>query len=407
MFKEEQVLMSSNAEVIRNAALYSSDFDLEALAEALKQIFGAKSVNVQQEGTYVSVKTGSWLAKSEYRFRMMTSQTEPDKFDEMKNGMYHFFAQIPAQKPTVHEKLLIQITTLNSVIGVESDKAFSEAFQQQLYELARKLNAIVLMGSRNLMTQEGKLLLDLDGRSEVDDFIVTAHSSLLHDEQIPSPSASARKERSESRLRQEGVPVNAHLPVIEEEEQTRIRSVEEVAARAIALCIAAVKGESDGAGEDPAETSDLIARITNQYGADVFFTQSERAYLNEPAPERSQIAAFSWGYESYWVMLWALGFIEKLERPDRICDVGHSVSVLQRHEDFEAFLRASRMRSKQEIMDEADLIYRYDWACVDARIKNQEAPAALEAGVVYERHRSLNWLIRYMDQEWDHVTTDT
>ncbi|OWR27511.1 hypothetical protein CDO73_22210 [Saccharibacillus sp. O23] len=392
---------------MRNAALYSPNFDLEAVIEALNEVFGAKSVNMQQESTYAKAKTGSWLGKSEYGFRIMTGKTEPDKFEEMKNGMYHFFAQVPAQKPTVHEKLLIQITTLNMVIGVESDKAFSAAFQQQLYELARKLNAIVLMGARNLMTQEGKLLLDLDGYSEVDDFIVTAHSSLLHDEPMPSASASARKDRSERRLREEGVPVNAHLPVIEEEDQTRIRSVEEVASRAIALCIAAVKGESDGAGENPEETSDLIARITNQYEAQAFFTERERAYLNESAPERSQIAAFSWGYESYWVMLWALGFIEKLERPDRICDVGHSVSVLQQHEDFEGFLRASRIRSKQEIMDEADLIYRYDWACVDARIQNLEAPAGLDAGVVYERHRSLNWLIRYMDQEWDYVTTDT
>ncbi|OWA33163.1 hypothetical protein B9G55_22880 [Saccharibacillus sp. O16] len=399
--------MSSNAEVIRNAALYSSNLDLKTVEDALNQVFGVKSVSVQQEGTYASVKTGSWLAKSEYRFRTMTSQTEPDKFEEMKNGMYHFFAQVPAQKPTVHEKLLIQITTLNMVIGVESEKTFSEAFQQQLYELARKLNAIVLMGARRLMTQEGRLLLDLDGRSEVDDFTVTAHSSLLHEEYHPSEENLARKERSEHRLKGEGVPVNAHLPFIEEEEQTRIRSVEETAARAVALCITAVKGESDGAGEDPAETSELIARIANSYGADAFFTESERAYLKEPTPESSQIAAFSWGYESYWVMLWALGFVEKLERPDRICDVGHAVSILQRYENFESFLEASRMRSKHEIMDEADLIYRYDWACVDARIQNQEAPAGLEAGVVYERHRSLNWLIHYMDQDWDHVTTDT
>lgn len=399
--------MSSTTEVIRNAALYSPNMDLEAFSEALKEMFGVKSVNMQQESTYAKVKTGNWLSKSEYGFRIMTSKTEPDKFEEMKNGMYHFFAQVPAQKPTVHEKLLIQITTLNMVIGVESDKAFSAAFQQQLYELARKLNAIVLMGSRNLMTAEGKLLLDLDGRSEVDDFTVTAHSSLLHEERMPSASSLARKEHSERKLREEGVPVNAHLPVIEEEEQTRIRSIEEVAARSIALCIAAVKGESDGAGEDPEETSDLIARITNQYAAQAFFTEREQAYLNEPAPERAQIAAFSWGYESYWVMLWALGFIEKLERPDRICDVGHAVSILQEYENFEDFLRASRMRSKSEIMDEADLIYRYDWACVDARIKNLAAPAGLDGGVVYERHRSLNWLICYMEQEWDHVTTDT
>jgi len=27
--------------------------------------------------------------------------------------------------------------------------------------------------------------------------------------------------------------------------------------------------------------------------------------------------------------------------------------------------------------------------------------------IIVERHRALNWLIRYMNQDWDDVTTDT
>ena len=59
------------------------------------------------------------------------------------------------------------------------------------------------------------------------------------------------------------------------------------------------------------------------------------------------------------------------------------------------------------ILDEADRIYRYDWACADARIKGRDAPAGLDPGVVVERHRMFNWLIRYMDAAWDDVRTDT
>jgi hypothetical protein len=31
----------------------------------------------------------------------------------------------------------------------------------------------------------------------------------------------------------------------------------------------------------------------------------------------------------------------------------------------------------------------------------------LHPGVAQERHHALNWLIGYMDQEWDKVSTDT
>ena len=43
----------------------------------------------------------------------------------------------------------------------------------------------------------------------------------------------------------------------------------------------------------------------------------------------------------------------------------------------------------------------------DARIKGRDAPAGLDPGVVVERHRMFNWLIRYMDAAWDDVRTDT
>jgi hypothetical protein len=36
-----------------------------------------------------------------------------------------------------------------------------------------------------------------------------------------------------------------------------------------------------------------------------------------------------------------------------------------------------------EILDQADLIYRYDWACVDARLKQQDAPENLNASLLW------------------------
>lgn len=37
---------------------------------------------------------------------------------------------------------------------------------------------------------------------------------------------------------------------------------------------------------------------------------------------------FLWKYEAYWTLLWALGFVEQLEYPDKICDVPLAVSLL-------------------------------------------------------------------------------
>jgi hypothetical protein len=38
---------------------------------------------------------------------------------------------------------------------------------------------------------------------------------------------------------------------------------------------------------------------------------------------------------------------------------------------------------------------------------NRGDAAGLEAGVVLERHYALNGFIRYLDSEWDDISTDT
>ena len=213
-----------------------------------------------------------------------------------------------------------------------------------------------------------------------------------------SPEAMARKQRSIDLLKAEGIPYIDHLPVIESEAESIRRSDEEVARRAIALCFVAAKGEG-------IEQS-MIERMISDYDAASAFTPQEHAFISDPDPNEHDRVQFVWRYECYWVMLWALGFVEALGRPDHICDVGASVVIL-RDLGREGFMNRAKLRPQAELLDAADLIYRYAWACADARINGREAPAGLEPGVVHERHYALNWLIGYGQQEWDDISTDT
>lgn len=214
----------------------------------------------------------------------------------------------------------------------------------------------------------------------------------------PSVEALSRKEKSIAILKQKAVPTIGHLPVIEDSQSAKKRTKEEIAHRAIALCLVAVKGE----GLDQPTVDKLI----EQYSAQDYFTPGEKNFLKNATPTQQERAQFSWRYEGYWVMLWALGYVDTLEYPDKVCDVPKAVTFLH-DSSTEDFIAKAKLRELSEILDQADLIYRYDWAAVNARVKQQNAPAHLDAGVVMERHHALNWLIGYMDQEWDDVTTDT
>lgn len=219
-----------------------------------------------------------------------------------------------------------------------------------------------------------------------------------HERKQPSEEANERKARSIVRLKKEGVPTIDHLPVIEDSKEAKTRTADEIANRAIAICLTAVKGE----GLEQATIDSLVKK----YGADKFFSPKEAAFIKNSNPTQQERIQFSWRYECYWVLLWALGYVDSLERPETACDVAKAVGFL-RDRDAAQFLKDAKLRPMTAFLDEADLIYRYHWAVVDARVKNKGAPAKLEKGVVQERHYVLNWLIGYMDQEWDDISTDT
>lgn len=207
-----------------------------------------------------------------------------------------------------------------------------------------------------------------------------------------------RKERSEEKLRRHRIPINPHLPKIESEEDANLRSPTEIARRAVALCAVAMRGE----GLDR-EEADGFLRDHDCWDA---VTPKEKSFLLNPSPADKDRITFTWRYECLWVLLWTLGHFDQLSYPSSICDAGLAVQILI-DQPKEQFIAQARTRPLSEILDEADLIYRYDWAVVNARINEQMPPGGLDPGVVYERHYALNWLVGYMEQEWDEITTDT
>ncbi|MGL4604306.1 MAG: DUF4272 domain-containing protein [Iodobacter sp.] len=213
-----------------------------------------------------------------------------------------------------------------------------------------------------------------------------------------SPEALQRKERSERVLRAEAVPINKFLPVIETERGARHRTKDKVAYRALALLVVAVKGEGL---EQPS-----VEKIVKDYGLDPHFTPKERAFVKNVSPSQHDKVQFVWRYEAAWTLLWALGYVEKLEKPVAICDVLRAVKFMQERKTKQ-FIADAKLRALPEILDQADRIYRYHWAAVDARVNGKKTPAGLEPGITLERHYALNWLVGYMDQEWDDISTDT
>lgn len=215
----------------------------------------------------------------------------------------------------------------------------------------------------------------------------------------PSAEALERKERSIQFLKQKGVPTMEGLPAIEDSATSKIRPSKQIAERLIGCMICAVGGETGD--------KKLASQMINEFSAELILTPKEEKFLATGIDARQERIQFSWRYERIWVLLWALGYIERLDYPPAICDMPKLVRLLK-GKSVEQLIKEAKPRSQKELLDEADLIYRLNWAVVDERVnKKVSVPKEVEKGVVLERHAALNWLIGYLDQDWDEISTDT
>lgn len=222
----------------------------------------------------------------------------------------------------------------------------------------------------------------------------------------PVENITATQDQLERRARSEAYCTSNEIPVyknpnslfVDPEEAVTIRTQDEVVDRALALCYLGLK--SEGLEQKHLDQMDKDFRIMEK------LTAYEKEYATAKQPTEQQTIDANWRYESLHVLLWALSYIDTLSYPDQMCNVADDVKIIYELKE-QNFRQKAKLRTKKEILDQADLILRIHWACVDARVKNEAAPGGLNSSVVYERHYSLNWLINYMNEEWDSVSTDT
>ena len=216
--------------------------------------------------------------------------------------------------------------------------------------------------------------------------------------EIETGPAAERKQRSIEQLKSENVPTIKHLSVIPDESLTTIRSLDDVAQRALCLYLISRRAE----GESYQWFQDKVA----QYRLQEAVTADEWEFAEDEQPPEYVLIKFSRRLEGYWCLLWALGYVSDLNKPTAFAAEKYASEVIETR-SWDQFLLEATLRDKTTILDQADLYYRYSWAVLDAELYGRKPPSGIEPDVVYERHYALNWLRRYNDQDWDDVTTDT
>ena len=399
--------------------IYSHQIGLEKIKEIFlshvpKGVFSNNSENLEFE-----LKDGILSPSKKitlfYRERAVPSyqipETDDSELTANLKGLYGFVASLSAENEKVKDLFLYKIQTLNSEFSIRQDKGEFKELHAIIADLSKELDAVLFVQPKTLISKSEtqhfldkdlNLIIDTDGNCEIEELEVHINSEYFDNDQTELDADQIeRKAQNEEILERENIKINRYLPSIESERETTIRTAKEIAERVSVLAVTNLVAFSSISSEEAVD-------YLQNYKLWPFTTNGEKEFLANPTEDKKRYE--TWKCEGIWTLMWALKKVDALDFPNEFCNLENiseeNYPVGKDKDPFEFINTVYEVRSKKEILDAADLYYRYNWACVDERINGRQIEN-INPGIVYERQYALNWLINYMDQDWDNVTCDT
>ena len=210
--------------------------------------------------------------------------------------------------------------------------------------------------------------------------------------------AIERRNRSIAKLRELGIPFSKGQPALPPASNVHLREKHQILQRSYALAAVCKKAAGASSSEQTGFMGSLNVRK--------FLSPVEREFIDNPSPTSAEIIDFSWRNESLLVLFWSLGFIHDLPYPNSQSNMDLVYRIFQYSYPGQLESKA-HLRTKEEILDRADLVYRMHWAATESRLNPDFPKIDLDERVLFQWHYAFNWLIHYMDEPWDNVSTDT
>jgi hypothetical protein len=199
-------------------------------------------------------------------------------------------------------------------------------------------------------------------------------------------TAIERKEYSEKILATLGITLRDELPPIEEESAVILRTPQEIAQRILILsylnCVAT----------DPSLRQEVMIFLIHEKLWN-HVTEGEKELFHKTELSEGELSTILWRAESIWLLLWTIGKLEDLQLPSEEVDLQDIFPLLPGFlEPTKSFIQTANMRSASEILDQADFIFRLNWALREADM-NGTPSTVFNASVAYERYFSINWVL--------------
>lgn len=390
-----------------NLTLYASIEDTSTIESNLFESM-ADYVIQQDDESMIILKKGLFKKKQicTIHIKERIENEDPNQFT---GGFVGYLAAELMGDTELKEKILFQAVHVNTMISFQVEEAEVEDFWPNLIAATEKIGGLLFLPSGYILDSTGAELVDPDGKIVADDVqvIVAEKETEVAAFSVVTEENINRRRATQAVLSANKIPYIDHLPLLPDSKSVQLKSAEEIARRVSAMLIITQFVREIIVDEKPEniKASRRIAEVfLNRYGVKMNLTPAEEAFLQQEEFTKQQLVDKMWLFEAAWTMLWSINLVDLLPEPTNICDVEAVLNLLTSYTNIGEMLVDVELRPAEEILDQMDENYSYHWACVEARVNGETAPALLDEGVVLERQRAFNWLTQLQNEAWDDVT---
>ena len=201
-----------------------------------------------------------------------------------------------------------------------------------------------------------------------------------------------RMERNIKLMEKDKMPFYDKMEVNISEKDVKIRKKWEIIRKVVAIVITRIAAQTFLEKKENMlkNLSDIIEIFEKKYQFKEFLTKREREFLENKKENYQLNVEFYFRLETAQTLLWVLS-IDKLPDLNNFSDLAEIIEILE-NENLKSFARKCEIRSKNQILDALDYMYRLNWANVEVKLNGYSRIA--NESILYFTRLGLEWVVQ-------------
>lgn len=299
---------------------------------------------------------------------------------------FETFKNLNEKEISKYTRILIAVETLN-----KNKRDDDELLRKKVTEFFYGFQKFLIAKRLKHYHYDKKNLVRDEEKWDFSDFIPPLSEKMFENFEQTKEDAD-RMERNIKLMEKDKMPFYDKMEVNISEKDVKIRKKWEIIRKVVAIVITRIAAQTFLEKKENMlkNLSDIIEIFEKKYQFKEFLTKREREFLENKKENYQLNVEFYFRLETAQTLLWVLS-IDKLPDLNNFSNLAEIIEILE-NENLKSFARKCEIRSKNQILDVLDYMYRLNWANVEIKLNGYSR--IVNESILYFTRLGLEWVVQ-------------